>query len=513
MRTLFVLIFLSGMAQYTVCQNTYYKILPSSIANGAGSTYETEDGAIIMCTSLSGDSFLKKEYIQFLKINTIGDTIATRKFRLPVDYYDFSQILKNDDDRFTAVGSSFNLLPVLPGSGFFSIQNHIIYYTFNSNLDSIAFKSIIQVVDTIQLLSMRDAIINSNNNIITLCEDMSLHNIMLLEASISGDSVRSSQLLPIYGTRIYSITQKKDLTGYLVTCEGGYNQLPSNISHIITLDNNLNFVAIDSLPGECAYISQIHQFNNNILVGGRAVRIWGGIPPPIPPPDPYMTEEYCIEKLDTDFNVIKQVFLSHVVLNHHQSSDDTISYPAGNQNFSFIDTNSIYTCHFRAFPPFMYPNSPNYYVIAKFNSFLDLKWQLYFGNDAFYSISNILSTTDGGCFVNGSRYAANSQDQDVFYLKLDSTGIFTSSGEPNMAIHSAMVFPNPGANVLYVEAGPQVLGNYFQLYNLQGIKMHEVRITVSQQQINTVNLPAGMYIWSIVKKGKIIDTGKWIKAG
>jgi hypothetical protein len=380
-------------------------------------------------------------------------------------------------------------------------------------LDSVTFKKITQVNDTIKLLSMRDAIKNKNNNIISLCEDMSNHNIMLMEASVSGDSIRSSQLSPIYSTGIYSIAQKKDSTGYLITCEGGYNQLFSNVSNIITIDNNLNFVTVDSLPGECAYFSQIQQLNYNLIVGGRAKRIWGGIPPPIPPPDPYMTEEYCIEKLNSEFNVIKQVFLSHVVLNHHQSQDDTISYPAMNQNFSFIDTNNIYTCHFRIFPYQYYPSKPNYFMVAKFDSNLELKWQYYFGYDAYYWLTQILATSDGGCFVSGSRYDYQTQNQefDVFYLKLDSTGIFTSSGETKMAIHSAMVFPNPGTDILYLESGPQVLGFNFQLYDLQGIKVSEEIITANQQQINTQSLSSGLYIWRIVNKGKAVDSGKWIK--
>jgi hypothetical protein len=94
---------------------------------------------------------------------------------------------------------------------------------------------------------------------------------------------------------------------------------------------------------------------------------------------------------------------------------------------------------------------------------------------------------------------------------LDSTGIFTSADESNMAIHSAVVFPNPGTNILHLESGPQVLGNYFQLYDLQGIKVSEEKITTSQQQISTNNLPNGIYIWRIVTKGKIVDSGKWIK--
>jgi len=509
MKTIIGLILLFALTQCAISQNIYFNILNSNLVNGAGATCETEDGNIIMIASVADNSFLKKKEILLLKINNSGDTIATSKFRLSEDYYDFSKIIKTGEGTFTAVGSSFNLIP----DSILSVDNNIIYYTFSQNLDSVEFKKILQEEGKIQLLSMRDAIKNTETNIITLCEDMSLHRIMIMEASIWGDSIRSSNLLPIYGTRIYSITQKKDLSGYIVTCEGGYNQISPNNSNIISLDNNLNFVSIDSLPGECAYFSQIRLLNNDILVGGRAMRFWGGIPPPIPPPDPYITEEYCIEKIDSNFEVINQVYLSHVVLNHMHSDDDTISYPALSQNFDFIDSNNIYSCHYREFPWEIYPQTYNYFVVAKFNSNLEVKWQYYFGYDAYYAPNYILATSDGGCFVSGGRYDYQIQNQeyDVFYLKLDSTGIFTSADVSNMAIHSAIVFPNPGTDILHLESGPQVLGNSFQLLDLPGIKVSEVKITTSQQQISTNNLPNGIYIWRIVTKGKIVDSGKWLK--
>ncbi len=440
----------------------------------------------------------------------MGDTIASSKFRKQVDYYDFSKIFKLDNNQFVAVGSSFNF-----GSNIsVSIHNKVMYYTFNIDLDSISFKEICMEDAPIQYLSMRDAIINNNNHIVSLCEDMSKRNIMLLEASTAGDSIRSSHLIPTYGVKIYSIMQKPDYTGYLIICEGNYNiPFESYLSHIITVDNNLNFISIDSLPGECAYFSQLRQFNNGILIGGRAVRSWGGIPPPIPPPVPYVTEEYCIEKLDNNLNVAKQVYLSHVVLNHHGSASDTISYPAMDQNFAFIDTNNIYACHYRAYPPAGYPNKQNYFVIARFNANLDKKWQYYFGYDAYYWPNCIIATLDGGCFISGIRYDAATQNQeyDIFYLKLDSTGLFVSTHEPKIEIHLAIMFPNPGTDKITLESGPQLTGATFMLFTMLGVKVMEQTISSKLQTMNAGNLLSGTYVWEIVKYGKTVDSGKWIK--
>jgi len=502
---------LSLFLQFAYCQNNYFKVLSSPLNEGANASIETENGNIIIQTGVtSGNMPPKTEYSQFLLLNPNGDVIGSRKFKLSEDIFYFRKILKLDNGEYCAVGCSYNYAPYW----FYSIYNKVIYFTFNSNLDSISYNEIVMEDNPIQWFCIREAIINNNNNIVTLCEDMSYLNIMLLEATLTGDSIRSSRLVPTKGATTFSIMQKSNSSGYLITADGDYNHLNHGyVSHVITIDTNLNFTAIDSLPGECAYFSQLSKFNNDILVGGRAHRSWGGYPPPIPPPDPYHTQEYCIEKLDTNFHVTKQLYLSHVYLNHNYYGDDTISYPAMNQNFDFINTNNIFTCHYREFPASAFPNGHNYFVIAKLNSNLDVTWQYYFGYDAFYRPFHIIATSDGGCFINGSRYDSETQFQelDVFYLKLDSTGVYVSTHDPIIPVHSAIVYPSPGTDRFTLESGVQVFGATFLLYDMLGIKITEEIISSNQQSINTEALESGTYIWKIVKAGKVLDSGKWIK--
>ena len=496
--------FLSLITESVLCQAKYLKILYSPLNESSIASVETEIGEIIILTEINS-YLLTNDYILILKINMLGDTIASRKVKRTEDVYTFNKILYLGNNKFVALGGAFDY-----GSNYYtSINNKVIQFTFDSNLDSISTVEISISVNPIPLLSQRDAIINHNNHIVSLLEDMSGKNIMILETTTEGDSIAFNKIVPESSSQIYAIMEQPDFIGYYITSYGYFNDLTGQSNeNIISIDNDLNYLHQDSLPGRCSYMSQMEKSSNNILVGGRAQRLWTNYPP-------YITEEYCIEKLDSTLQTTNQIFLSHVYQNHSQDPEnDTISYPALSQNFDFIDTNNIYTCHYREYPSAIYPTRQNYFVVAKFDSNLELKWQYYFGNDAYYAPNHILATSDGGCFVTGNRYDYLTQNQefDIFYLKLDSTGIFTSSGESNMAIHSALVFPNPGNDILYLESGPQVLGSYFQLYDLQGIKMHELKITASQQHVNTLNMPLGMYIWRIVNRGKIVDSGKWIKA-
>ena len=506
MKKLTLLLIATLIGGIVLSQNSFFKILTSPLKDGSGATIETDNGDILMITDAG--SFINKEFIKILKINSCGDTIASRKIAMPEDFYYLSKIFKLDNNQFVAVGGSFNFTP----GYMYSVKNKEIFFIFNSNLDSISYKEVLMYENEIPYLSMRDAIMNNNNHIITLCEDMSGRKITLLETNFNGDSIKSSQLQPTYGVNVYSITQKGDFSGYYFSVEGDYNHLNTGyVSNLISIDNDLNYVAIDSLPGECAYYSHLKPFNNSILVGGRAKRIWISNQPPYPLP--YITEEYCLEKLDGTLHATKQVFLSHVYQNHMNTSDDTISYPALDQNFDFVDTNNIYTCHYREYPLSIFPNETNYFVVAKFNANLDMKWQYYFGHDAYYSVARIIATTDGGCFINGSRYDAATQleEYDIFYLKLDSTGILTTPSKSIIPVHSAILYPNPGNDIINVESGPQINGSLLQIFDMEGKPVAEQLINSTLLRLPAQQLPKGIYPWRITLNNKVVDRGKWIK--
>ena len=490
-------------------QTNYFKVLHTPSVEFPDAVVETESGDIIMIQTnyVELDS---TNYVSFLKLNQSGDTVVNRIVERSDRFYSYTRVIKlpqpvGQPDQFVAIGGSYNH----GVNNAFTVNNKLLFYTFNSNLDSISSAEI-NLPDSLYIWGLRDAIQSKNGHIVSLIDDMLHHKVLILKSTISGDLVALNQIVPQKTSYVYSIMEKPESDGYYFTCDGYFNGIIGYaFNYIITLDTNLQYVKQDSLPGSCAYYSQIRPFNNSILAAGRAYRLWLNSYPG------YKTEEYCIEKLDNALQPVKQVFLSHVVLNHSgDSENDTISYPALSRNFDFVDTNYIYTSHYREYPMEYYPAIYNYFVVSKFNSNLDLLWQYYFGFDAYYFVWQITALKDGGCFVSGSRYDYQTQNEeyDIFCLKLDSTGIFTSADESNMAIHSAVVFPNPGTDILHLESGPQVLGNYFQLYDLQGIKVSEQKITASHQQISTGKLLAGMYIWRIVTNGKVIDSGKWIKA-
>jgi hypothetical protein len=73
------------------------------------------------------------------------------------------------------------------------------------------------------------------------------------------------------------------------------------------------------------------------------------------------------------------------------------------------------------------------------------------------------------------------------------------------------IYPNPGSAFLNIYTDHEISGALFTLYNMKGQTFLKQPIENSKQQINTSQIPAGTYLWHVVFKNKIIESGKWIK--
>jgi hypothetical protein len=144
----------------------------------------------------------------------------------------------------------------------------------------------------------------------------------------------------------------------------------------------------------------------------------------------------------------------------------------------------------------------------------------FYGGDRQYCPFSIIPTADGGCFVTGYSYdyinnlPVGDYGLDIFALKVNSEGLITDLPEqPEARAHDAILFPNPGRDFLNIQSGPQISGAQFTLYDMQGRPVLQENINTTQLRLQTSNLPAGTYPWQIVFKNKVIESGKWVKAG
>ena len=107
---------------------------------------------------------------------------------------------------------------------------------------------------------------------------------------------------------------------------------------------------------------------------------------------------------------------------------------------------------------------------------------------------------------------SGSNTTDALLLKLNSDGLLTSTPEnPTLRPHHAIVYPNPGHGALKVEAGPQIFGATFELFDMGGHRVVQQTLQTSVTTLNTAPLTSGVYPWRIVWKGEVVEEGKWVK--
>ena len=269
-------------------------------------------------------------------------------------------------------------------------------------------------------------------------------------------------------------------------------------SHLLVLNNSLavqkNYVISDSVE------------RNNIIVNSNKMIISGRH---------YVIDwlSGCVEK---DMGFIVMDTAMNILDFERIGSPDTVDLPASNTHTVYnIDSTKLlfsYTKNLKQLSTFA--NIPTWIAAGAFDSNMNLLWLYFYGNELNYVVFNIIATSDGGALINATQYDWNTQtnERDALLLKLNSDGLLTSTPEnPALQPHHAIVYPNPGHGVLKVEAGPQIFGATFELFDVSGQRVVQQPIQTSVTAINTAALASGVYPWRIIWKGEVVEEGKWVK--
>jgi hypothetical protein len=195
---------------------------------------------------------------------------------------------------------------------------------------------------------------------------------------------------------------------------------------------------------------------------------------------------------------------------------DTILYSGAVCNMAIIG-NKVFVVGNYNFDPSQWPyqNSPTWLQITRLDTNLQIIDHHFYGGDAVYMPWKIIGTSDGGAFLTGNRYDYNvptERKYHPFALKVNELGLITElPNQPQAKAHDAILYPNPGSEILNIQSGPQINGSQFTLYDMQGRAMRTETITATALKLTTSALPSGTYPWQIVFKNKVIESGKWVK--
>jgi len=199
----------------------------------------------------------------------------------------------------------------------------------------------------------------------------------------------------------------------------------------------------------------------------------------------------------------------------HQS--DTVDFPAPWKGIDLKNQDTLFfggTRNLNIYNPY-FSSQPSWFIVVQTDSALNVRWERFYGGDAYYVMTNVLASRDGGCFVGGVRYDYQNnteQQRDVVLLKLNSEGLLVGvNSQKSIRMHEAIVYPNPGKDEMHLRIAAQHPFSVLTLYDLRGRQVLQQSINGQEAVIRTTGLAPGTYIYELSAPTGLYETGKWVK--
>lgn len=214
-------------------------------------------------------------------------------------------------------------------------------------------------------------------------------------------------------------------------------------------------------------------------------------------------EEVCVQLYDTAFNLYKETCWGA-----EAQSMDYFS----NWGLNFIDNSAIYVG--ATSPIDLTPWTINHMMLTKLDENLDIVWTKFYGGNASYRLDHVIATEDGGCIMVGKYlYPDTMNYEDIIILKVDADGNSSlSAGVENAEsfVKDVIVYPNPTTGLINIQKGQQIQNATIEIFDLNGKLITRQVLLSDLSQINLENNPKGTYIYKIMNKTGLVDTGKII---
>ena len=446
---------------------------------------ETSDGGFIITVSIG--TYPAPYQTLLIRLNKYGDTMVTRYISLIPGTCNINKIIKLDNGTFTGIGSKH-------------ISTGEARLWLLTITDSLSIISDTNYHTDFNIIGTLFGFLDHFHNLIvcgSACPSGSSYNEhpFVFKFSQSSDSLFSHYYTNPFEQYAFSMIEKPDTTGYLMSIWGKYYTQTNSPSQFLTMDYSFNVLHIDSVPGRLDLYLNTKKINDHeLFVTGK--RWFDNIQP--------QTDKLGILKIDSACHIKAEQFLG---------PDDTVSYPAYNTNLDFLNTQNIFLGGILNQDwGGIFSYNFSYILLSKFDSSLNLTWLKYFGGDQYYMVWSVIATTDGGCIIGASNndYSTMGEQRDVYILKVDSNGLITGIHQPPTNNgNKTLVYPNPGQDLLNLETQQENL--VFHLYDIMGMEVCNKYLIPGQNVLQIQNLNSGIYIYKIVKNSQMIECGKWIK--
>lgn len=215
--------------------------------------------------------------------------------------------------------------------------------------------------------------------------------------------------------------------------------------------------------------------------------------------------DFGLNILDKDFSILKNIAFGR--------KGDTIDIPARTQ--SIVSTNGGFyfggTSNFKAWE-YPYGYEPSWFMIMKTDSALNLEWTKEYGGDAYYFMTGIIATSDGGGIAYGTRQdtTKGNFNRDPFMIKFDKNGMITFTKTFPQTKKTFAIYPNPASNVLNVKFEENLITKFI-ITNTEGKVLKEILGDQIEEKIDISNLLSGVYFISGYNKNlELVGTQKLI---
>jgi len=276
----------------------------------------------------------------------------------------------------------------------------------------------------------------------------------------------------------------------------GFSAKRSFASYVI-LDSSFNDISTGDIP------NKMYQNMNSYRLNPEEYLLTGNI---YTYQHPTLWKDFGIQRLDNAGNVIAYQQLGKV---------DTFDYISNITNLAFVDTSTVFIGgSINAGKVGFHEYHPSWFNLIKMDARLNIAWERFYGGDAYYFMSNLIHTSDGGILMAGTRFDyLNPINQcDPYLLKVDSEGLITMVPEPNPGKpQEAILCPNPGSECIFAIVGHQYQEATLTLHTLSGRVVMVRTLTEYQTNINTAFLTPGSYLYTFHSDSKVIGSGIWIK--
>jgi len=451
---------------------------------------ETPDGGYIIAAK-QGDRYLYSYHTLLIKLNQFGDTVKTLTLSNKSGNCYIYDLMRSDDGNYFGVGSS----------QMDSSEMSVWMIKIDTDLNILFDK---KYHSNCQDISLVNGLRNYNGEILLygdgLTDWINYYDLFILRVNQNGDSIRFNIYPDPSNQHALSMIEMTDTSGYCMMILGRYQINLYSWGQFLRFDNDLNVTNIDSIPGKfLLYYNSLAIGKNFLFTGIKVISI---------PNQSEPAEKLGIMKLDSSYQVLTEYSVG-------SDSSDSLSYPGYIHNLDSADIHNIYYGGtFNQDNNVFLSQKKSWFLLAKFDTNLNLKWEKYYGGDCYYGLWSVNATSDGGCLLSGTTYDYLTQDneRDIFIIKVDSNGLYTGTYDlPAGIIKEAIIYPNPGTDHCFIDLGGQYLFASLTIYDLNGnICINQV-LSRHKNKVITSHLPAGIYFYTITTSDRVIGSGKWIR--